>query len=98
MCDQNDRAGEIEQIAFEHFERRDIQIVCGLIEQQNVGGLQHQPRDMNSRPLSAGEPVERQFQLVLPEQESRRPSRHMLRTIAENHRIAPPGARARRKG
>ena len=37
--DQHERAGEIGEAVFEHFEGGDVEIVGGLVEQQQVGGL-----------------------------------------------------------
>ncbi len=55
MRDQHQRAGKFEQRFFEDLERRDIEIVRRLIKHQQIGGLQHQPREDDPRFLAAGE-------------------------------------------
>ena len=88
MRHECDRAGELREIAFQHFERGDIQIVGRLIEEQHVGGPQHEPRDVNARAFAAGKPAYGKIELFLPEQKARRPARHMLRPVAEHYCIA----------
>ena len=52
---QDEGAGEIEEGVFEDFERRDVEVVGGLVEDQEVGGLEHQSREDDARFFAAGE-------------------------------------------
>ena len=74
---QHQRTGKVEQIFFQDFERGNIQIVGRLIEQQNVGRLQHQPGDEHPRPLAAGEVAHRLIQLLASKQEAGSPTCHV---------------------
>ena len=40
--DEDERAGVFEQRLFEDLERGDVEVVGGFVEQQQVGGLEHQ--------------------------------------------------------
>ena len=55
MRHQHQRAGKFGEAVFQHFERGDVEIVGRLVEQQQVGGLQHQARDQHARLLAARE-------------------------------------------
>ena len=85
---QNNGAGEIEEIAFQHFESRNVEIVRRFVKQEDIGGHQHETRDMNARAFAAGEPVERQIQLLGAEEKPGRPSRDMHGPVAKDHRVA----------
>ena len=52
---QHQRAAKFEQALFEDLERGDVEIVCGLVQQQEIGGLQHQLCDEDASPLASGE-------------------------------------------
>ena len=43
MAHQHEGAGELEQGLLENIERRDVEVVGGLIEDEQVGRLEHHP-------------------------------------------------------
>ena len=88
MTDQHHRAGKFEQALLQDFERGDIQIVGGLIEQQHVGGGQHQSRDHDARALAAREPRDRHVELVVAKQEALGPSGDVDGAVAIDHHVA----------
>ena len=92
--DQHQRARELEQALLQHLERRDVEVVRGLVEQQHVGGLQHQPRDQHARLLAAGEPAHRRVELLGAEQEALRPAGHVDRPALEDDGVAVRRQRA----
>ena len=55
MRHQHQRAGKLEQAFFEDLESGDVEIVGGLVEQENVGRLEHELRDENAGALASGE-------------------------------------------
>src|SRR5262245_40348047 len=67
---EHQRARELEQALLEHLERRDVEVVRRLVEQQHVRGLEHQARDQDPRLLSAREPADRRVELLGTEQEA----------------------------
>ena len=72
--DEHERAGEVEQVLFEDFERGDVEVVGGLVEQQNVGGLEHELGDEHARPFAAGEIADRLVELLAGKEEARGPT------------------------
>ena len=75
MGDQHQRAGKFRQALFQHFQRRDIEIVGRLVQQQQVSGLQHQLGDEDAGPLAAGKVGDRMVELLAGEEELRGPGR-----------------------
>jgi hypothetical protein len=75
--DQDQRAGKFEQILFQDFERGNVEIVGGLVEQQHVGRLEHELGDEHPRPLAAGEVADRLVELLAGKQEARGPTGHV---------------------
>ncbi len=55
MRDQQDRAVEILQHILQHLLARDIQMVCGLVQQEEVGLLQGQDRQRQPAALAAAQ-------------------------------------------
>src|SRR5437667_181150 len=53
VADQHQRAGEIRQTVLQHFQRRNVEVVGRLVEQQQVGRLEHQLRDADARLFAA---------------------------------------------
>ena len=49
---QHQGSAKFQQAFFQDLERRDIKIVGGLIQQQQVGRFQHQPGNQHPRPLA----------------------------------------------
>src|SRR5260370_19544418 len=88
MRDQHERAGEINQAFFQDFERRNVEVVGGLVEQKNVGGLEHELRDQDARAFASGKPPDRLAELLAGKKESRRPSGHVNYAISIHNRIA----------
>ena len=48
--DQHQRARELQQAVLQHLQRRDVEVVGRLVEDQQVGRLQHQPGDAGCAP------------------------------------------------
>jgi len=71
--DQDQRPAELEQALLEDLQRRDIQIVGRLVQEEDVGGLEHQLSDLDARLLAAGEAPDGLDQLLAREEEFRRP-------------------------
>ncbi len=88
MRHQHQRAGEFGEAVFQHFERGDIEIVGGLVEQQQVGGLQHEPGDQHARLFAAGEAGDRAVELAGVEEEALGPSGHVDGAVLKDDRIA----------
>ena len=74
MRDQDQRAGKLEQSLLEHLEGGDVEIVGRLVEQQQVGLLEHQPGDVHAGALAAGEAADGLDELFLAEQKAPRPA------------------------
>ena len=73
MGDQHQRAAKFEQALLQDFERGNIEIVGRLIQQQQVGGLEHQLRNEHPRSLAAGEVRDRLVELLAGEEKARCP-------------------------
>ena len=58
--DDHRRALPLAQIAFQPFDGGDVQVVGGLVQQQQVGIGEQQARQEGARALPAGEMLERQ--------------------------------------
>ena len=58
MADGEDRALEVQQIVLEPLGRVQVEVVGRLVEQQDVGLFEDQPREVDARLLPAGERVE----------------------------------------
>ncbi len=56
---QDERAAKLQQAFLQNVQCRDVEIVGGFIEQENVGGLQHELSDQHSRPFAARKPAYR---------------------------------------
>ena len=67
---QHEPALELGERVLEHLERRDVQVVGGLVEDEQVGGLAHEARDQDARLLAAREPADRHLELLGPEQKA----------------------------
>ena len=91
---QHQRSGKVEQIFFQDFQRRNVQIVGRLVKQQNVGRLQHQFGNQHPRPLAAAQVADRLIQLFAGKQEARGPAGHMHRASLVDDAIALRSQRA----
>src|SRR5260370_3056524 len=88
MRDQCERAGKIDQAFFADVERRQGEVVGGVGEQKNVGGLEDELRDQDARAFASGKPPDRLAELLAGKKESRRPSGHVNYAISIHNRIA----------
>jgi hypothetical protein len=43
------------KLSSKHLEGRDVEIVRGLVEEQEIGRLQHEAGDVHARPLPSGQ-------------------------------------------
>ena len=78
--DQHERAGELGEALLEHLERRDVEVVGRLVEDQQVGRLAHQPGDEDAGLLAARQVADRHVELLGPEQEALGPGGDVDRT------------------
>src|SRR5580658_7854120 len=69
MRDQDQRAAEFEQALFEDFQGRDVEVVGRLIQQKNVGGLQHELSNQHTGAFASGKPLDGLVELFAAEQE-----------------------------
>jgi hypothetical protein len=67
--DQDQSAAKFEQAFFEDFEGGDVEVVGGLVEQKNVGGLQHELSDEHAGAFASGEPFDGLIELFAGEEE-----------------------------
>src|SRR5882757_5906490 len=70
---QHQCAAEFKQALFQYLERRDIEIVGWLIQQQKVGGLKHQLGDKNPCSLATGKVGDRLVELFAGKEKARCP-------------------------
>ncbi len=82
MRDEDERAGKLEQRLLENVERRDVEVIRRLVEDQQIRGLQHQPGEDDARLLSAGKARHRGLELFRPEEKAPGPRRDVNRAIA----------------
>ena len=79
--DQHQGSAIFQQALFQDFQSRDIQIVGGFVQQQDVRRLEHELRDQYARPFAAGEPADRLIQ-VLSRQRGTSPPRRRRESLA----------------
>ena len=84
---QHQPARELLEALFKHFERGKIEVVCRLVKDQHVRRLEHEPSDVYARLLAARECPDRTPQLLLCEQEHRRPCRDVQQAITVHHAV-----------
>ena len=94
MRDQHERAGKVDQVFFENFERRNVEVVGRLVEQQKVGRLKHELRDQDARAFASGKASNGLTELLAGEEESRRPSSDVNDAVAKDDGIAVGSKRA----
>ena len=90
---QHQRAGELRQAVFQHLQGRDVQVVGRLIQDQQVGGLEHQAGDQDPRLLAAGEAGQGPIELVGGEQKALGPAGDVNGVSLVHHRLAVGGQR-----
>ena len=64
MGDEDERALEFEEGFFEDFQGGDVEVVGGLVEQEDVGGLKHEAGDEDAGALSATEAADGLVELL----------------------------------
>ncbi len=67
MRDEQDRAGQRGQLILEPFERPQVEVVRGLVEQQEVGLSREHASERCARQLTAREGAERSLRVLDPE-------------------------------
>ena len=77
MGDEHERTGELGQALFEHVQGGDVEVVGGLVQEQDVGRPEHQPGQQDARLLAAGETLHRRFQLIRAKEEPLGPADHV---------------------
>ncbi len=53
MGDQHKGAAEFEQALFKDLQRRNVEVIRRLIQQQQIGRLEHELRDQNARAFAS---------------------------------------------
>ena len=89
--DEHEPACELGQAVLQDLEGRDVEVVGGLVEDQEIGGLAHEAGDEDAGLLAAGQPAHRHLQLLGPEQEALGPRRDVDAPPLEDDRIALGG-------
>ena len=84
MRNENESAGKFQQALLENFQGRDVQIVRGFIQQQDVRGLQHQLSDQDASSLAAGQSSDGLVERIAGKQKTRRPGCNMDCAILVN--------------
>ena len=79
MGDEHDRCIERRELLLEPFEALDVEVVRGLVEQEQVGLDGERPREGGPRELAAGEGLELPVEIRVAKAE---PSRRACRMIA----------------
>ena len=87
MRDQHERTTKFEQALFENFQRWDVEIIRGLIQQKNVGGLQHELSNQHAGAFPSGKPFDGLIELFAGEQKFRGPRSHVNNAILIDHRV-----------
>src|ERR1019366_2266534 len=88
MRHQNERTGEVDQAFFQNLQGRNVEVVGGFVEQENVGGLEHELRDQDAGAFASGKAAYGLAELLAGEEESRRPSGDVNYAIAIDDGIA----------
>ena len=70
MGDEDESARKFEERLLEDFERGDVEVVGGLVEDKDVGGLQHEAGDEDAGALAAAEPLDGLVELLAGEEEA----------------------------
>ncbi len=75
--DEDERAGEVEEIFFEDFKGGDVEVVGGLVEEEDVGGFEHELGDEDAGSFTAGKIADGLVELLAGEEEARGPAGDM---------------------
>ena len=90
MRDQHHRCVEARERLLEPLQRLDVEVVGGLVQQQQLRAGRQRAGERGARELAAGERVERALQVVLREAQA---ARHHRRAVAPQ--VAPQRLQAR---
>src|SRR5215472_12051604 len=88
MRDEDERAAKFEQALFENFQSGNVEVVGWLIQQENVGGLQHELSDQHTSPFASGKSLNWLAELFTREQEFRSPRCDVNDAILVNDCVA----------
>src|SRR5437879_5501585 len=88
MGDEDEAALELREAVLEDFERRDVEVVGGLVEDQHVGGLAHQARDEDAGLLTTRQAAHGHLELFGSEQEAPGPGRDVDAAALPRDRVA----------
>jgi len=94
VANEHQGAGELEQGLLQDFQRRDVEVVRGLVEDEQVGRLEHHPGENDPGALASREAGHRDLELRGIEEKALRPRRDMERSPAVDHAV--PLGRERR--
>src|SRR5262249_40865839 len=86
--DEDERSTKLLQTVFEYLKCWNVEIVSGLVQQQDVCRLQHQLSDQDTSPFTAGEPVDRSVEIFRGEKESGRARRDVNDPVLVHDGIA----------
>src|SRR3974390_1389721 len=81
MGDQQQRAAIFQKTLLQNLEGRNVEIVRWLVEQKDIGGLQHEPCKQYARTLASGEVRHRLVELLAAEKKPSRPRCHMNNSV-----------------
>ncbi len=87
MRDQDERTAEFEQALFEDFQGGDVEVVGGLIQQKNVGRLQHELSNQHTGAFASGKPLDGLVELFAAKQEFGGPGCNVNDAILIDNRI-----------
>ena len=73
MRHKHERSGKFHQAVFQHIERWNIQIVRRLVQDQEIGRLEHQACDEESGLFPSGQAGDGKIQLLRSEEKPLRP-------------------------
>ena len=88
MGDEDEAAVELGEAVLEDFEGRDVEVVGGLVEDEQVGGLAHQARDEDAGLLTARQAAHGHLELFGSEQEAPGPGRDVDAAALPRDRVA----------
>src|SRR5437879_7189334 len=87
--DEDERAVEFGEAVLEDLERRNVEVIGGLVEDEEIGGLAHQARDEDAGLLAARQPADRHLELPGPAQKALGPRRDVDAPAPPRDGIAP---------
>jgi hypothetical protein len=86
--DEHERAPEVLKAVLQDFEAGNVQVVGRLVQQEQVGGLEHEPGDQNTGLLAARQPTDRARQLFGTKQKAFGPGGNVHRAALVQHHVA----------